>query len=80
MDEAVGEPIWSLPPDTLKLTQALPSPGWGGRCQAEFTQVAFDFSCGMQWLDGEAKDVTERDRELFESRELGLRPAVFKFV
>ena len=39
MDEAVGEPIWSLPPDTLKLTQALPSPGWGGRCQAEFTQV-----------------------------------------
>ena len=39
MDEAVGEPIWSLPPDTLKLPQALPSPGWGGRCQAEFTQV-----------------------------------------
>ena len=39
MDEAVGEPIWSLPPDTLKLTQALPSPGWEGRCQAEFTQV-----------------------------------------
>ena len=25
MDEAVGEPIWSLPPDTLKLTQMLSS-------------------------------------------------------
>ena len=43
MDEAVGEPIWSLPPDTLKLTQALPSPGWGGRWRAEFTQVQYLF-------------------------------------